>query len=120
MLGIFGLFILAEPPAESPSTIYISDKDGSFDWQSAFSGRVAPPKLLSVPRLSRPWLPVLLFAARVTLSIIFLASAGCSSKYVSSPLYGLSEMLDFDYLILPLFGIQTAVCRRHLNINNSG
>jgi hypothetical protein len=26
---------LAEPPAESPSTIKISERDGSFSWQSA-------------------------------------------------------------------------------------
>ena len=73
----------ADPPAESPSTIYISEIDASLLWQSAsFPGRDAPSR---APFRSTASFAAraasLAFAAKVTLSIIFLTSCGCSSKY---------------------------------------
>ena len=73
---------LAEPPAESPSTRNISHLAGSFSEQSAnLPGRPPPERglfLLSVSLARRAAIRTL--AAKITLSIISLASLGCSSK----------------------------------------
>ena len=73
---------LAEPPAESPSTMKISDRAGSFSWQSAsFPGS---PAMSSAP-LRRVISRALRAASRARAASMILAtmaraSAGCSSR----------------------------------------
>ena len=73
---------LADPPADSPSTIKISHFSGSFSWQSAsFPGK---DETSSAPFLlvrSLAFLAAsLAAAASITFPTIILASAGCSSN----------------------------------------
>ncbi len=73
---------LAEPPAESPSTIKSSDFDGSLSMQSAsFPGKF---EISSAPFLlvsSRAFLAASLATAASTIfDITFFASLGCSSN----------------------------------------
>ncbi len=74
---------LAEPPAESPSTKYISHKLGSFSWQSA---NLPGKPIVSITPLrrviSRAFLAASLARAEsiILLQMIF-ASAGFSAKY---------------------------------------
>ena len=73
---------LAEPPAESPSTINISDNDGSFSWQSAsFPGNPATSIAFFLLVISFALRAAsLAFEASNTFSVIDLASLGFSSK----------------------------------------
>jgi len=73
---------LAEPQAESPSTIYNSDTAGSLLEQSAnFQGKVIHSKAHFLITVSRAALAAnLAFAAKITLSQTHLASDGFSSK----------------------------------------
>ena len=79
--------LLAEPPAESPSTMKISDSDGSFEEQSAslpgsekesstFLRRVISRALRAASRA---------FRACVALLTMRLAGVGFSSRYSPSP-----------------------------------
>ena len=74
--------VFAEPPAESPSTIYNSHSDGSLLEQSAnFPGKLAPssaPLRITLSRAARAALRAR--AANKALLIIFLAIAGFSSR----------------------------------------
>jgi len=73
---------LAEPQAESPSTIYNSDFIGSLEEQSAsLPGRVIHSNAPFLIIVSLAALAAnLAFAAKKTFSIIFLAVDGSSSK----------------------------------------
>ena len=73
---------LAEPPAESPSTIYNSDSAGSFSWQSAnLPGKPAKSKAPFLRVISRAFLAAsLALAASIILPTIILLSAGFSNK----------------------------------------
>ena len=77
---------LADPPAESPSTINNSDNSGFFSWQSAsLPGRdvFSRPVFLLVNSLA--FLAAsLAFEASIILSIIFLISDGFSSIHCSN------------------------------------
>ncbi len=77
---------LAEPPAESPSTIYSSDFAGSFSWQSAsLPGRPAPSSTLLRRVISRALRAASRArAASTILAQMALASLGFSSSQVSS------------------------------------
>ncbi len=76
---------LAEPPAESPSTMNSSDFAGSFSWQSAslpgsevtLSGslRIESRALRAASRAAAAW---------ITLPTTILASDGCSSNHARS------------------------------------
>jgi precorrin isomerase len=73
---------LAEPPAESPSTIYISQSEGSLSEQSAnFPGRVviSSADFLLVSSLAFLAASLALEAVRHLSNIIF-ATEGFSSK----------------------------------------
>ena len=78
---------LAEPPAESPSTRYNSQRVGSFSEQSAsLPGKVPVSRLFFRTTRSR----ALRAASRARadnkhLSMIPLASSGCSSRYKANP-----------------------------------
>ena len=74
---------LADPPAESPSTKYISDNAGSFSWQSAsFPGN---PAISSAPLRRVISLARLAASRALAASMIFpqilLATAGFSKRY---------------------------------------
>jgi hypothetical protein len=73
---------LAEPQAESPSTIYNSETVGSLLTQSAnFQGNVIHSKAHFLITVSRAALAAsLALAANITLSQTHLASDGFSSK----------------------------------------
>ena len=74
---------LADPPAESPSTKYISQISGSFDEQSAsFPGRELLSRAVLRRVNSRAWRAASLArAAFVHFSIINFAMEGFSSRY---------------------------------------
>ena len=76
------LACLAEPPAESPSTMKISDSSGRRDWQSAnFPGRVSPSKMPFLKTVSFAALAALrASSAKITFSKIRRASEGFSSR----------------------------------------
>ena len=73
---------LAEPPAESPSTIYSSDNAGSFSWQSAsFPGKPARSSAPFLRVISRAFLAASLArAASIILTTMILLSPGFSNK----------------------------------------
>ena len=72
----------AEPPAESPSTIYTSQREGSFSEQSAnFPGRALISKAFFRRTKSFAFFAAsLAMAAPIALDTIALAILGCSSK----------------------------------------
>ena len=74
---------LAEPPAESPSTMKISECAGSFSWQSAsLPGRPAMSSASLRRVISRALRAASLArAASTILPAMVLASPGCSSRY---------------------------------------
>ena len=74
---------LAEPPADSPSTKYISLLEGSFSWQSDNFPGSPPPSKTPFLRVSSLALRAasLALAASIILVAISLASAGFSNKY---------------------------------------
>ena len=83
------LAVLALPPAESPSTMYISHFEGSFSEQSAsFPGRAVPSRAVLRLVKSRAFLAAsLALCASMDLSKIVRATSGfCSRKYVSCSL----------------------------------
>ena len=101
---------LAEPPAESPSTMNISHSAGSFSWQSAsFPGRPAMSRA-PLRRVSSRALRAAsrARAASMILPTMALASAGCSSRNSDSLLRDrrFDHALHFrrDQLLLGLRG----------------
>ena len=76
----------ALPPAESPSTIYTSQRDASFSEQSAnFPGSVEPSKAFFLLTNSLAFLAAsLALEALIHFSKIALATAGFSSKNVDN------------------------------------
>ena len=74
---------MAEPPAESPSTIYISDSAGSFSWQSAnFPGKPATSKTPFLLVISLAFLAASLAKAASDIFVkIDIASFGFSKRY---------------------------------------
>ena len=80
------LAVFAEPPAESPSTMKISQFLGSLSEQSAsLPGRVPPSREVFLLVRSLAFLAAsLALCAKSDFSQIFLATSGfCSRKYVS-------------------------------------
>ena len=77
----------AEPPAESPSTKYSSEKTGSLFEQSAnFPGKDDPPNALFLLISSLAFLAAdLLLAAKRAFSITFLPIDGFSSRKSNIP-----------------------------------
>ena len=87
---------LAEPPAESPSTINISDSDGSLLLQSDNF----PKKFVIVKSVflvaSRAFLAAILaFLANIALLIIILAESGFSNKNCSNPSANTASAIGF-------------------------
>ena len=79
--------ILAEPPAESPSTRYSSHSSGFVDWQSAsFPGSAPESNMLFRRARSRAFRAASrVRAVEMHFSTIFLATAGFSSKKLRRP-----------------------------------
>ncbi len=75
---------LAEPPAESPSTKYSSDRAGSRSWQSAsFPGKPIPSSTPFRRVISRALRAASRArAASMILEVMTLASTGCSRRKV--------------------------------------
>ena len=77
----------ADPPAESPSTKYSSQKTGSlFEQSASFPGREEPPSALFLLISSRAFLAAdRLLAANNAFSITFLPIDGFSSRKSNIP-----------------------------------
>ena len=96
----------AEPPAESPSTMYISVSSGSLDWQSAsFPGSELFSSAVLRLASSLAFLAASLAREAVrALSKIALAVAGFSSIYSSMYLYTM-ELTSPDISVFPSFAL---------------
>ena len=115
---------LAEPPAESPSTIYSSHNAGSFSWQSAsLPGRPAPSNTLLRRVISRALRAASRArAASTTLAHSAFASVGFSNNQVSrvrataSSTAGRTSLdTNLSFVWLLNFGSGTFTDKTHVN-----
>ena len=88
---------MADPPAESPSTRYISHSEGSFIEQSAsFPGRELLSRMLCLRTNSRAFLAALLaLLAASAFPTMFFASPGFSSRNSESPEFSVDSTKPF-------------------------